>query len=1579
MQTENDGHCTCVTNAFDANEKDDILECKCEDGFVPSDNECKLRQKCDGDLQTENDGHCTCVTNAFDANEKDDILECKCEDGFVPSDNECKPRQECDGDLQTENDGHCTCVTNAFDANEKDDILECKCEDGFVPSDNECKPRQECDGDLQTEKDGHCTCVTNAFDANEKDDILECKCEDGFVPSDNECKLRQECDGDLQIRDRDGQCKCMPGAENVSDGEGNPECRCRAGYIVKDGVCVLNHDEECGALSYFDEKRDQCFCVPNAVRAGSTSVSEDFVSSEQTAAGSLASCVCLPGFREENSRCVSEVTCGKFMRVGRDNKCHCVEHSVPSSSADSCMCEEGYSERFAGVCSPQCSKPNTVFVNGHCQLQCGDGEVVWRDRCAPLCKSVERRDEVTGECQKVECEDGQELIAHGEGATQRLICLHKCPEGQTRNSKLVCERIGGQILPEVFSTTGSSGVEVLLRDGANSASYSLYLGDQLPPSDFVLQIRSVVVGGEGVAVTPSEFSLTSAQKKQDIEVIISDVSSAKMLRIIHEISMGGTKLRPVVVPVFLRRPTLSLRGVGVVEPGHAYRVSSLAEDVDREGMFLEWSVTPSSVKWARVHDNTAIELKTIPSSLDQVIVTAELVNEDDEVVASATHRIKVLRKLEMEIMGEGSIVYQGFFYPILFHNIEQQHFEVMRAFLVPKDERRDSNGRSIRLNVWPGAETTFQWAVEPQLPVGEYKLSAVIRLATSENEKRDLTVVSSTFSVHAPLHLACQSSCSDKGVQHKFTCDLVAGAKPFFPSSAQAATLRGLASSIAPIPMEFWAKDFVHGNEDDVLQACRRFNLERPECDSPVCSQPQWSAGPFSHCDAECGKTGKRVRTVRCIGGSDESSCDVTLKPAVEEPCRKPQSECYKYEWRVDRENFCSKQTSCQEVYPRPVCMMVPIDSSSTLSVAQVSPNFCQGSRVKPVACETPDVCATLEDLSNDRPEYEWVAGPWKSGDCPTDCSMGEDTSSKASRDVACALVVKDDESGRRRKEIVPDEECDSLERKPATTRPCPPRPRCVRGSWRPESVSECRKSGEVDETTCLAKGVREISYECVLADGTVSSEPEVHCGPVDKLPTRRPCVFKDTECAPECAPECGTNQFCANDNGQAICKCKPGFVGESCDQRVCSEDEISYTTPKGTFCCSNEVGFDREQSVPVCCPDDAPVRSKHGQCCAAVNACGECADVTATDAQPSIDGTVCCTNGASADGFCCPDGTKRDSCGVCGGTGTCSGTLFMDYLGSTLTEEELQAYFNGSDPYALDLFYASTADKLAELLQFTGDDRRRLNIQAVASEEDGNRRLLDVQEVLRRLADGTDVAMEVNIAEGDSGYNDEEVVSKLSDEPSFAVNGVERNGQCNNGICEVGEACVPGATSCCSVDCPTVWLSCPTLDGQECGGPSRGICSHTTGQCSCHSSLGFEGDNCGLCMEGFVFDSTSGTCVADVSSVTMSFLVTAEVQSGNTEGASPADGDSSTGGDGAGDGGNESDGDGMGIYIGAAVGGIAVIAVVVGVVVIKKRRSQPRRSSADSPSERDLIDTSNPMRSNVSGPMTDWTMKQRI
>ena len=86
--------------------------------------------------------------------------------------------------------------------------------------------------------------------------------------------------------------------------------------------------------------------------------------------------------------------------------------------------------------------------------------------------------------------------------------------------------------------------------------------------------------------------------------------------------------------------------------------------------------------------------------------------------------------------------------------------------------------------------------------------------------------------------------------------------------------------------------------------------------------------------------------------------------------------------------------------------------------------------------------------------------------------------------------------------------------------------------------------------------------------------------------------------------------------------------------------------------------------------------------------------------------------------------------------------------------------------------------------------------------------------------------------------------------------------GVCGNGVCEGSERS-PGSHEFCPADCPNApesGGSCPSpLDnesslvvgeaGKQCA--ARGICVPLSGACACFA--GYTGEECSLCMEGFV------------------------------------------------------------------------------------------------------------------------------
>ena len=444
-----------------------------------------------------------------------------------------------------------------------------------------------------------------------------------------------------------------------------------------------------------------------------------------------------------------------------------------------------------------------------------------------------------------------------------------------------------------------------------------------------------------------------------------------------------------------------------------------------------------------------------------------------------------------------------------------------------------------------------------------------------------------------------------------------------------------------------------------------------------------------------------------------------------------------------------------------------------------------------------------------------WQYGPWQT--CDRRCGTGQST-----RTAACVSdgVTK----------------C-PLETRETLTRDCNTVP-CEVFSWVQSTWSKC--SAE------CGSGTQSRNVTCVGSDG--SEAPESSCNEsrmpaASRVCNSQPCDFCQTTV-------CLGRGTCFDGK----CQCDGNYAGDHCELHSSCKAGV---VDAGLACCTSGV----LDSQGTCCPAGSSVDGAGACCSGTVDACGVC---NGAGAYVDIQGQCCAV--VDADGMCCASGLI-DECGVCNGVGnTCNIVLGLNMRvpSNILTNNTVQ-------PESLDAY-------LEMIANVTGVSADRISVGGVTLADGGSLSVLPPSPAGRKLLQSapatTNLLVQVEIAPDvnkqtevpfSSAYYAQIIPDASTNygNDAFGVESVpvaSRSGVCGNGMCELGERSVEGAsptTGTCAEDCG--------LPSKVCAGgcANGGVCLPASGVCQCLN--GYTGTSCGECAEGYSRNGDGSACVINV------------------------------------------------------------------------------------------------------------------
>ncbi|KAK9917449.1 hypothetical protein WJX75_004476 [Coccomyxa subellipsoidea] len=388
----------------------------------------------------------------------------------------------------------------------------------------------------------------------------------------------------------------------------------------------------------------------------------------------------------------------------------------------------------------------------------------------------------------------------------------------------------------------------------------------------------------------------------------------------------------------------------------------------------------------------------------------------------------------------------------------------------------------------------------------------------------------------------------------------------------------------------------------------------------------------------------------------------------------------------------------------------------------------------------------------------------------------------------------------------------------PAATAACNSAP-CLGYAWQIGAWGNC--------SLACGGGIQERPVACMDETGQTVNETECSgVRPADQLQCNvLPCDFCSlTNCA-----------------GQGVCKkgvcvCQPGFRGSYCE----IPPSCSGILDQAGNCCPSGV----VSQNGTCCPAGAAL-DRHSQCCVCghLDACGECdGPALAVDVE-----NRCCASGAlDAAGYCCKSG-RLDECGVCDGvSASCALHAVVDVLVTSVSSYlTLGSYaFATSVEAFLSALLAINSSHIAvnELVLAPGasigpsTQTVNLRVDFSATPADSFSAAADLRAALATRA--------LQDAQGQASANQ---LFVLLGSPLVA-----RAAICGNQVCEPGERAPVDANNLgCPGDCPFALVACPAPRGSNNPCSGHGFCLSAWGSCQCW--IGYNGDDCSQCAEGYI------------------------------------------------------------------------------------------------------------------------------
>jgi len=397
--------------------------------------------------------------------------------------------------------------------------------------------------------------------------------------------------------------------------------------------------------------------------------------------------------------------------------------------------------------------------------------------------------------------------------------------------------------------------------------------------------------------------------------------------------------------------------------------------------------------------------------------------------------------------------------------------------------------------------------------------------------------------------------------------------------------------------------------------------------------------------------------------------------------------------------------------------------------------------------------------------------------------------------------------------------------------------------------------------------GTRTRTNYCMMptAYGLVPTS-DSDCGTDSSPPTSQACISTSCNCDADTTAKLDmtsgefANGTCLGsavtcDKGYILVKGDNGLLSCVADQLQCPQGQMSYYG-KATDdaadkwrCCG---GLD---VTGLCCAQGAPSMidptTKNSVCCQVGEILDECGTCHNPNNGPggvwSAADNKCCTDGEiSVDGHCCAGTSKRDDCGVCGGSNSClvqvSGVAGV--VGTPQAVTGRRALQQSSDAQSIASAVASILGISTSRVVVTSTSDTTL------SSTSGNRRLQQSGAV-NTVAFTLQIKAASAVGDVPTVSSVQAALSGNSGTSSVLFGSVSSSPQgiAGNMLCEVGESysTVPG-------DCPTP----PTT--QVCETPSSGVgnvlamCAGN-GSCvqgACQCKPGYTGTGCNMCAPGY-------------------------------------------------------------------------------------------------------------------------------
>ena len=388
--------------------------------------------------------------------------------------------------------------------------------------------------------------------------------------------------------------------------------------------------------------------------------------------------------------------------------------------------------------------------------------------------------------------------------------------------------------------------------------------------------------------------------------------------------------------------------------------------------------------------------------------------------------------------------------------------------------------------------------------------------------------------------------------------------------------------------------------------------------------------------------------------------------------------------------------------------------------------------------------------------------------------------------------------------------------------------------NWDGEDCSErrCPYGNETDTQglSCSGHGT------CQQPDGKCKCEPGF---------TGDACQFKP--CSEDCRGLCSKGK----------CKCLPGFSGKNCDVRTCDNDCSGHGSCSPDNMCKCEDGWSGKSCELKICPSKC---SDHGQCYNGTCFCT--GGFTGQACQTRICPKSCSGHGMCVDGACaCREGFQGEDCATpvcpsksmadeCSGHGACIlGHPHLDTKSGFDTKSNLSVIVDTATTkraipkcFCEDGFTGSDCSLLSCGDECSGDSVCRNGVCYCAPGKGGEH---CSRTLCERDCHGHGECIDLGSCKCQDGYRGKHCEIKTCTSACSELDGGEITGVCQEDRC----VCSPGYTG---PDCKE--KTC----GVEC---HRGSCNGVDGQCYCES--GYGGIDCSIKLVGCPNDcNRRGKCI---------------------------------------------------------------------------------------------------------------------